>query len=147
MPLGKHPTHTAQVPVQVQLHLHLHPARPRSAGRATTPNSATLPSTPASAQAAGAIHRSALHSATMARDPACIPAALLITIGQTAHSEKILSTLNTNLSYSKMMEAFPDLVCNRDLDLPAADPEDFYKKVKLAAKFVSRAETPANIVG
>lgn len=83
----------------------------------------------------------------MACDPACIPAALLITIGQTAHSEKILSTLNTNLSYSKMMEAFPDLVCNRNLDLPAADPEDFYKKVKLAAKFVSRAETPANIAG
>ena len=46
-----------------------------------------------------------------------------------------------------MMEAFPDLVCNRNLDLPAADPEDFYKKVKLAAKFVSRAETPANIAG
>ena len=46
-----------------------------------------------------------------------------------------------------MMEAIQGIVCNRNLDLPAADPEDFYKKVKLAAKFVSRAETPANIVG
>ena len=46
-----------------------------------------------------------------------------------------------------MIAVIEDSLCNRNLDLPAADPEDFYKKVKLAAKFVSRAETPANIVG
>ena len=46
-----------------------------------------------------------------------------------------------------MIAVIEDSLCNRNLDLPAADPEDFYKKMKFAANFVSTATTPAFIVG
>ena len=74
-------------------------------------------------------------------------AALIITRAQTALSRKILSTLNTKLPFGKMIAVIEDSLCNRNLDLPAADPEDFYKKMKFAANFVSTATTPAFIVG